>query len=95
MLGSDPNIVNFRLKGTGKYLKVDEVEISTDESGKKPRDVAREKSSGNPVVIEWEKMSKSKHNGVDPNLVRQSNLSCEFTGKILYAEIPGFGQVRL
>ena len=53
-------------------MKRDDVEISMDESSKKPREVAIEKSSGKSVVVEWEKMSKSKHNGVDPNLVTRS-----------------------
>ena len=27
-----------------------------------------EKSSGEPVAVKWEKMSKSKHNGIDPQV---------------------------
>ncbi|XP_039277966.1 probable leucine--tRNA ligase, mitochondrial [Nilaparvata lugens] len=48
----------FRVKGTGRFIKEDEVE----KVGKK----LVEKGSGAAVVQTWEKMSKSKHNGVDP-----------------------------
>lgn len=48
----------FKLLGTGRYL---------------PRDLVIQKGSklfhkdtGEPVVVDWEKMSKSKHNGVRP-----------------------------
>jgi leucyl-tRNA synthetase len=46
---------------SGKYLKKDEVIY---ESGK-----PREKSTGFPVETVFEKMSKSKYNGVDPQSV--------------------------
>ncbi|PVD20819.1 hypothetical protein C0Q70_18980 [Pomacea canaliculata] len=49
---------SFRVKETGKYLKADQVDFT----GTKPV----EKDTKNPLVEEWEKMSKSKHNGVDP-----------------------------
>ena len=44
---------------TGKFLKPDEVDLS---------DVGKPKvvSSGEPATVTFEKMSKSKHNGVDP-----------------------------
>jgi len=53
---------SYRVKGTGKYLKADEVDMSNE---KKPV----VKDTENPVVMDWEKMSKSKHNGVDPSAV--------------------------
>lgn len=40
-------------------------EVTTD-----GRSVVVEKKSGLPVVTLWEKMSKSKHNGVDPEQIR-------------------------
>ncbi|XP_044738626.1 probable leucine--tRNA ligase, mitochondrial, partial [Chrysoperla carnea] len=52
----------YRLKGSGKYLKENEIEIIDLKKGQ-----AVEKSTKQPVVIAWEKMSKSKHNGVEPN----------------------------
>lgn len=51
----------FRVKGTGQYVCPVDVEYK----GNKRFD----KNSGLPVVTEWEKMSKSKHNGVDPEEV--------------------------
>ncbi|XP_055549987.1 leucine--tRNA ligase, mitochondrial [Wyeomyia smithii] len=52
---------SFRLKGSGRYLPASEVEIIDEKKNK-----AIEKSTGDPVVAMWEKMSKSKLNGVDP-----------------------------
>ncbi|KAL5021562.1 hypothetical protein ScPMuIL_000717 [Solemya velum] len=49
---------SFRVKGSGRYLTRDQVDLSG------PQLV--EKDTGALVVAEWEKMSKSKHNGVDP-----------------------------
>ncbi|KAJ7322586.1 hypothetical protein JRQ81_018873 [Phrynocephalus forsythii] len=48
----------FRLATTGKYLKREEVDLS----GPEPVHV---KTKGK-LQVTWEKMSKSKHNGVDP-----------------------------
>ncbi|XP_047001158.1 probable leucine--tRNA ligase, mitochondrial isoform X1 [Schistocerca americana] len=52
---------SYRVKATGKYIPESEVDLS----GKKPK----EKKTGEPVIVAWEKMSKSKHNGVDPEAV--------------------------
>ncbi|XP_076233675.1 leucyl-tRNA synthetase, mitochondrial isoform X2 [Calliopsis andreniformis] len=48
----------YQVKSTGKYLRADEVEKKDGEY--------IEKSTKEPVITFWEKMSKSKHNGVDP-----------------------------
>lgn len=47
-----------RLKGSGKYLRESEVE--------KVDGKLVEKETGDAVVESWDKMSKSKYNGVDP-----------------------------
>ncbi|KAK9878828.1 hypothetical protein WA026_003663 [Henosepilachna vigintioctopunctata] len=52
---------SFKLKETGKYLPAEEVVILDNKRNK-----AVEKQSGAPVVMTWEKMSKSKLNGVEP-----------------------------
>lgn len=49
---------SFRVKSSGRYIPPE----SVDRSGKVPVETA----SGEEVVVEWEKMSKSKHNGVNP-----------------------------
>ncbi|XP_064466582.1 leucine--tRNA ligase, mitochondrial-like isoform X2 [Ornithodoros turicata] len=48
----------YRLQDTGQYLPKSQVE----KKGSK----TFEKDTGKPVVVEWDKMSKSKHNGIRP-----------------------------
>lgn len=48
----------YKIKKTGKYVNAMEV--------KKNKDGQYETFSGESVSINWEKMSKSKYNGVDP-----------------------------
>ncbi|GLV45797.1 Leucyl-tRNA synthetase mitochondrial [Carabus blaptoides fortunei] len=52
---------SYRIKGTGKYLSKSQVNIIDSKKNK-----AIDKESGKSVVVTWEKMSKSKLNGVDP-----------------------------
>ncbi|GFS06510.1 leucine--tRNA ligase [Elysia marginata] len=49
---------SYRVKATGKYIPVDQVDLS----GKRPV----QKETGAELISEFEKMSKSKYNGVDP-----------------------------
>ena len=46
--------------GSGRYLRPEEVEVCGG--------VAVERATGGRVEQSWEKMSKSKHNGVDPEV---------------------------
>ncbi len=48
---------SYKVKATGKYLKPNQVD----------KEKLIELESGSEVVCEWEKMSKSKYNGVDPD----------------------------
>lgn len=48
----------YKIKKTGKYVNAMEV--------KKNKDGQYETFSGESVSVNWEKMSKSKYNGVDP-----------------------------
>lgn len=56
---------SYRLTNTGRYLRPDEVDFS----GKVPVQVGTDAA----VTVGWEKMSKSKFNGVDPEKVVQEH----------------------
>jgi leucyl-tRNA synthetase len=72
---------SFRVKGTGQYLKESEVDIVDAKKGK-----AVEKSTGKQVAVLWEKMSKSKFNGVDPIDMFKEH-GCDTTRLIMLADV--------
>lgn len=72
---------SFRVKGSGQYLKESEVEVTDAKKGK-----AVEKSSGKSVTVLWEKMSKSKFNGVDP-IDMFNEHGCDTTRLIMLADV--------
>lgn len=53
---------SFRVKGSGRYVRESEVEIVNAKKNQ-----ALLKTTKEPVVMSWEKMSKSKLNGVEPD----------------------------
>lgn len=71
----------YRIKGSGKYLLENEIKITTEKKNQ-----AIEISSGKPVVMQWEKMSKSKMNGVDPNKM-VDELSCDTLRLIILGDV--------
>jgi leucyl-tRNA synthetase len=53
----------------GRYLRPAEIDVLKDEKGVT---VHIEKRNGRPTLVTWEKMSKSKHNGIAPeDIVRE------------------------
>ncbi|CAB3364662.1 Hypothetical predicted protein [Cloeon dipterum] len=69
---------SYRLKNSGKYLQPKEV----DTSSKQPVELG----TGSPVVETWEKMSKSKFNGVNPEEVLEE-LGCDATRLVILADV--------
>lgn len=72
---------SYRLKGSGKYLRETEIEVVDLKKNK-----AIEKTTGNQVVMTWEKMSKSKLNGVDPIEVLEQ-YGCDTTRLFMLADV--------
>ena len=57
---------SFRIKGSGKYISPKQVKYVEGDENKLQ---AIDNISEQPLVVDWEKMSKSKYNGADPNEV--------------------------
>lgn len=51
----------YRVKGSGRYVRAAEVRVLDEKRGR-----AETVDGAEPVVMQWEKMSKSKQNGADP-----------------------------
>lgn len=69
----------FKLAKSGQYLKRDEIDFTAE----KPVSL-----SGEELAVTWEKMSKSKHNGLDPEVVVQQYGVDTVRLYILYAAPP-------
>lgn len=69
---------SYKLKSTGKYIPENEVELI----GKK----YKEKGTGEPLIVDWEKMSKSKYNGVNPESLL-TTYGCDTTRLFMLSDV--------
>lgn len=70
---------SYIIKSSGKYIHPENVEkIGKD---------YKEKDTGEPVMVQWEKMSKSKHNGENPKRLL-TNYGCDTTRLLMLADVP-------
>ncbi|XP_053659478.1 leucine--tRNA ligase, mitochondrial [Anopheles marshallii] len=72
---------SYRVVNNGKYIPAEEVEVLDEKHSK-----AIERATGEPVTMLWEKMSKSKLNGVDPLEVLREH-GCDTLRLILLADV--------
>lgn len=77
---SSPTCMQVWYTGTGissltKFIIELHVWNDTCFTGEKPV----VKGTGEEVVVQWEKMSKSKYNGVDPQVSSQNTALCQYT----------------
>lgn len=72
---------SYQEEGSGRYLKAEEVRVVDAKKGK-----AIEVSTGATVNMMWEKMSKSKFNGVEPAEVIGAH-GCDTTRLIMLADV--------
>lgn len=70
---------SYKLKSSGKYLPPSQVE--------KVGKVYKDKDTGEVVVTQWEKMSKSKYNGENPERLL-SAFGCDTTRLLILADVP-------
>lgn len=70
---------SYRVKKTGKYIPSENVYQEGE--------AYKEKKTNEPLAVQWEKMSKSKYNGVNPdNLI--SKYGCDTTRLFILADVP-------
>ncbi|XP_050068640.1 leucine--tRNA ligase, mitochondrial [Anopheles maculipalpis] len=72
---------SYRVVSSGKYIPAADVEVVDEKHSK-----AIERATGEPVTMLWEKMSKSKLNGVDPLEVLKEH-GCDTLRLILLADV--------
>ncbi|KPJ16720.1 putative leucyl-tRNA synthetase, mitochondrial [Papilio machaon] len=70
---------SYKIKASGKYIPPEDVEKVGKEY--------KEKSTGEPVLVQWEKMSKSKYNGEKPKRLLTS-YGCDTTRLLMLADVP-------
>ncbi|CAH2102578.1 unnamed protein product [Euphydryas editha] len=70
---------SYKVKSSGKYIPPENVE--------KVGEVFTEKGTGEPVLVQWEKMSKSKYNGENPQRLL-SAYGCDTTRLLILADVP-------
>ncbi|XP_072943956.1 leucine--tRNA ligase, mitochondrial [Epargyreus clarus] len=70
---------SYKVKSSGKYIPIENVE----KVGKK----YKEKGTGEAVSAQWEKMSKSKYNGENPQRLL-STYGCDTTRLLILADVP-------
>ncbi|XP_063548615.1 leucine--tRNA ligase, mitochondrial [Cydia strobilella] len=70
---------SYKLKSSGKYIPAENVE--------KIENKYVEKHTHQPVVVQWEKMSKSKYNGENPERLL-STYGCDTTRLLILADVP-------
>lgn len=70
---------SYKIKSSGKYIPASSVE--------KVGKVYKEKETGELVSVQWEKMSKSKHNGENPQRLL-STYGCDTTRLLILADVP-------
>lgn len=70
---------SYKVKSSGKYIPAISVEkIGTD---------YKEKGTGEEVSVQWEKMSKSKHNGENPEKLL-ATYGCDTIRLLMLADVP-------
>ncbi|KAJ0182554.1 hypothetical protein K1T71_001923 [Dendrolimus kikuchii] len=70
---------SYKLKSSGKYIPPENVEKVGKEY--------KEKETAETLVVQWEKMSKSKYNGENPERLL-STYGCDATRLLILADVP-------